>query len=182
MTTILSLNSWESPKAYVFFRIADTLVDFSKKSAKRNLPDSASCSAFSLSIKFALKEGGKEKTGETRFASHFLLPIVPCASSPVTRVLLAFRALLCEKQSAWGGGNREFKQRRFWATHVNRKWSIFPFNTPWRYQIWSNHAPRLQKGHFRFRCVAKKTLLLLLPNDYEQTSIPYGPPPPPPLT
>ena len=30
---------------------------------------------------------------------------------------------------------RELKQRRFWATHVNRKWAFFSFNIPWRYQI-----------------------------------------------
>ena len=23
----------------------------------------------------------------------------------------------------------------FWATHVERKWGLFPFNMPWRYQI-----------------------------------------------
>ena len=32
-------------------------------------------------------------------------------------------------------GNRELKQPRFWATHVNRKWGIFPFNMPWWYKI-----------------------------------------------
>ena len=32
-------------------------------------------------------------------------------------------------------GNREFKQRRFWATDVNRKWAFFYFKFPWRYQI-----------------------------------------------
>ena len=39
---------------------------------------------------------------------------------------------------SWSGIDlaiREFKQKRFWAVHVNRKWSIFPFNMPWRYQI-----------------------------------------------
>ena len=30
---------------------------------------------------------------------------------------------------------RKFKQGRFWATHVNRKWAFFSFNMPWRYQI-----------------------------------------------
>ena len=33
------------------------------------------------------------------------------------------------------GVNRKFKQRRFWATNVNRKWIFFSFNMPWRYQI-----------------------------------------------
>ena len=30
---------------------------------------------------------------------------------------------------------RELKQRRFWATDVNRKWGIFPLNMPWRHKI-----------------------------------------------
>ena len=28
--------------------------------------------------------------------------------------------------------NRDLKQRRFWATHVNRKWGALPFYMPWR--------------------------------------------------
>ena len=31
--------------------------------------------------------------------------------------------------------NRELKQRRSWATHVNRKWGLLPFYLPWRLQI-----------------------------------------------
>ena len=27
--------------------------------------------------------------------------------------------------------NRELKQRRFWATHINRKWDLLPFYMPW---------------------------------------------------
>ena len=27
---------------------------------------------------------------------------------------------------------RDLKQRRFWATHVNRKWGLLPFYMPWR--------------------------------------------------
>ena len=30
---------------------------------------------------------------------------------------------------------RGLKQRRFWVTHVTRKWAFFSFNMPWRYQI-----------------------------------------------
>ena len=30
---------------------------------------------------------------------------------------------------------RELKQRRFWSTYVNRKWTFFSFNKPWRYHI-----------------------------------------------
>ena len=29
---------------------------------------------------------------------------------------------------AWTTENRELKQRRFWATDVNRKWGLFPLN------------------------------------------------------
>ena len=32
-------------------------------------------------------------------------------------------------------GNREFKQRSFWATHVNWKWAFFSVDMPWCYQI-----------------------------------------------
>ena len=31
----------------------------------------------------------------------------------------------------------EFKQRHFWATHINRKWAFFSVNKPWRHQICS---------------------------------------------
>ena len=31
--------------------------------------------------------------------------------------------------------NRELKERRFWATPVNRKWGLFHFKAPWRSQI-----------------------------------------------
>ena len=31
--------------------------------------------------------------------------------------------------------NRELKQRRFWATHVNRKWGPLPFYMPRHWQI-----------------------------------------------
>ena len=27
---------------------------------------------------------------------------------------------------------KDLKQRRFWATHVNRKWGLLPFYMPWR--------------------------------------------------
>ena len=30
---------------------------------------------------------------------------------------------------------RKLKQRRFWATHVNRKWGLLHFYMPWRWQI-----------------------------------------------
>ena len=30
---------------------------------------------------------------------------------------------------------RELKKRRFWMTHVNRKWAFFSFNILWRYQM-----------------------------------------------
>ena len=31
--------------------------------------------------------------------------------------------------------NSELKQKRFWATHVNRKWGLFPLNMLWRYKF-----------------------------------------------
>lgn len=31
--------------------------------------------------------------------------------------------------------NREVKQNRFWATYVNRKWSLCNFKRRWRYQM-----------------------------------------------
>ena len=64
--------------------------------------------------------------------------------------------------------NREFNKRRFWATHVNRKWAFFSFNIPWRYQICiakclyscRDDLPKnwfkVQKVHFRLTCVAQK--------------------------
>ena len=36
---------------------------------------------------------------------------------------------------SWRDTNRVFKQQRFWATHVKRKWAFFSFKIPWRYQI-----------------------------------------------
>ena len=30
---------------------------------------------------------------------------------------------------------RELKQNRFWATHVNRKWGLFPLNMLWLYKF-----------------------------------------------
>ena len=44
----------------------------------------------SLDENFRIKEGEKEKRARRRSASHFLFPIVLCASSSVTRVSLAF--------------------------------------------------------------------------------------------
>ena len=50
--------------------------------------------SLSLDENLRAKEGGKEKTGETALNLPFsTLPMVPCASSPVTRVL---RLPLCE--------------------------------------------------------------------------------------
>ena len=51
-----------------------------------------------LSMRFLrAKEGGKEKTCENSFS---LLPMVPCASSPVICVTLASSARLCAKKEA----------------------------------------------------------------------------------
>ena len=73
--------------------------------------------------------------------------------------------------------NRELKQRRFLATHVNRKWGLFSYNMTWRRQICIakclyshrddlaeafglNYCPWMKKVRFRLTYVAKKTSLL----------------------
>ena len=74
-------------------------------------------------------------------------------------------------------GVKELKQRRFWVTHVNRKWGLFPFYTPGHYQIsiaeflfsYKDDLPEgfnqttahmLQKVHFRLTSVAQKRCCL----------------------
>ena len=52
----------------------------------------------SLDENVRAKEGAKETTG----SAVYTLPMVPCGSSPVTRV--SCLPLLWEKRSAWGGG------------------------------------------------------------------------------
>ena len=73
--------------------------------------------------------------------------------------------------------NRELEQRRFLATHVNRKWGLFSYNMTWRRQICIakclyshrddlaeafglNYCPWMKKVRFRLTYVAKKTSLL----------------------
>ena len=51
----------------------------------------------SLDENFRIKEGEKEKRARRRSASHFLFPIVLCASSSVTRVSLAFSVTFVQK-------------------------------------------------------------------------------------
>ena len=51
----------------------------------------------SLDENFRIKEGEKEKRARRRSASHFLFPIVLCASSSVTRVSLAFSLAFVQK-------------------------------------------------------------------------------------
>ena len=71
---------------------------------------------------------------------------------------------------------RELKQRRFWATHVNRKWGFLPFYMPWRYQIFiakflfsfkddlpesfNQATAQWCKVHFRLTSVAQKRCCL----------------------
>ena len=47
---------------------------------------------------------------------------------PVTKLSLH----LCLAFLLFQWVNRDLKQRRFWATHVNRKWGVLPFYMPWR--------------------------------------------------
>ena len=72
---------------------------------------------------------------------------------------------------------RELNQRCFWASHVNRKWGLFHFKAPWRYQICISKClyyytddlsknlgkttvQKRKKHHFRLTCVAQKRLCL----------------------
>ena len=66
---------------------------------------------------------------------------------------------------------REFKQRRFWATHVKRKWTFCTLRAWFGTNSWANllyklktfsntnlvtwrHIKREKKAHFRLTCVA----------------------------
>ena len=69
---------------------------------------------------------------------------------------------------------REFEQRRFWVTHIDRTWGVFPFNISWNCQIrnaeclWDDlpknvsetTAEVLQKTRFQLTRVAQKLLCL----------------------
>ena len=57
---------------------------------------------------------------------------------------------------------RELKQRRFWATHVNRKWTFFSFSKPLRYLIYIAKCPNsyrddLPKNLFKITAQVCKT-------------------------
>ena len=71
----------------------------------------------------------------------------------------------------------EFKQRLFWAAHVNWNWVLVPFSMAWCYQICISKcfyvykdnlrknlgkttAKECKKDHFRLMCAAQKTSLL----------------------
>ena len=56
---------------------------------------------------------------------------------------------------------REIKQRRFWTTHVNRKWAFSSFNKPWRYRIYiakclNSYRDDLPKNLFKSRLKSAK--------------------------
>lgn len=70
-------------------------------------------------------------------------------------------------------GIKEVKHRRFWAAHVNLKWSPVSFNMPWLYHVCNakcfyankddlpekigrNHCLRIQNVHLWLMCVAQK--------------------------
>ena len=72
---------------------------------------------------------------------------------------------------------RELKKRRFWATHANQKWCLFPHNRTWSYQICIVKCLYFHRGHllenvgkttlhsnpkfsFELTCVAQKRLYL----------------------
>ena len=72
---------------------------------------------------------------------------------------------------------REFKQRRFWATHVNQRWTFLSYKkypdatkfvllsffvliqTICQQKFVQNHGSRGQKVHFRLTCVAQNCYL-----------------------
>ena len=59
---------------------------------------------------------------------------------------------------------RELKQRRFWATHVNRKWAFFSFSKTLRYRIYiakclNSYRDDLLKNLFKITAkVCKKSI------------------------
>ena len=71
---------------------------------------------------------------------------------------------------------RELKQRRFWATHVNRMWDVFSLKcfSATKFEMLKvfslieticrnfgqNHNPRMQMVYFRLTCVTQKCLCL----------------------
>ena len=55
--------------------------------------------------------------------------------------------------------NRELKQRRFWATYVNRKWGFLSFYMPWHYQIF------LLTFFSLLKMISPRVLTKPLPND-----------------
>ena len=79
------------------------------------------------------------------------------------RLLLVIVTIIMKTMTLLLFNIKELKQRRFWATHVKRKWGVFPFNITWRYQIriakflcfdrydrfarnsWENYSPRMPK-------------------------------------
>ena len=73
--------------------------------------------------------------------------------------------------------NRDLKQRRFWAMHVNRKWGLLPFYMPWCWQtciaeflfsfkrrftreFQPSHSPIMQRVHFQLTSVTQKCCCL----------------------
>ena len=57
-----------------------------------------------------------------------------------------------------------------WASHVNRKWYVLPFNMSWRYRLFSywdempknlgkKSAQERKKVHFRLTCFIQKRYL-----------------------
>ena len=60
--------------------------------------------------------------------------------------------------------NRELKQWRFWATHVNKKWTFFCFNIPWRYQI------TIAKCLYSYREDLPKILFKITAQEYKKST------------
>ena len=64
----------------------------------------------------------KTKRQRRRQHPHHFLPVI--VIFPINLTKTAWRL------TVW-----ELKQRRFCATHFNRKWGLLPFSMPWRWQI-----------------------------------------------
>ena len=70
-----------------------------------------------------MRQEKRKKKGEER--AKLLSLLTP---QNICKILLSAHARTSQ-------ANRELKQRRFWATHVNRKWGPLPFYIPRHWQI-----------------------------------------------
>ena len=81
---------------------------------------------------------GLQQSRWKRLLTHFLTPVSALLYPSSLFSLQSLALIDCAHtlRSACGG-IRKRQQRRFWATHVNRKWRRFSFTMHWQYQIYS---------------------------------------------